>query len=67
MCMLSKILVTDGAGDFDLTDGVILDPGGPAYYEREVGGEVFQVDKLALLAPYLFATLDNHNGNSHDN
>jgi len=55
--VVTVTITDDGTGDFDLTDGVILDPGGPAYYEKEVGGEILPVDKLALLAPYIAAII----------
>lgn len=53
-------LTDDGMGDDILTgaDGEIIDQGGPrqpgpAGGTTPVGGEVYQIDKLTLLTPYI--------------
>jgi parallel beta-helix repeat protein len=51
------IELTDGGiGDADGVNGIINDPGGPAYMPP-VGGELFPVNKLSILAPWLTLAL----------
>jgi len=57
--VITLTLTDGGLGDDDgIADGVILDQGGPGQpYPPSVGGEVYPVDKLALLTPYIATIL----------
>jgi len=58
--VITITLVDGGLGDDDgLANGIIDDQGGPGNPPppKPVGGEVYPVDKLALLAPYIAAIL----------
>jgi len=57
--VITLTLTDGGLGDDDgIADGVILDQGGPGSpIPYSVGGEVFPVDKLVLLAPYIATIL----------
>jgi hypothetical protein len=50
--VITITITDDGIGDFDPTDGVILDPGGPGS-PLPVGGVWVPINKFELLAPWI--------------